>query len=610
MLEKTSEEEYQKYYKAQLDSIFNLDSYYEKRKPNKPLGLADNTVLDSLGNEIKVTEIGEFKNGYAVVKAYRGISGIISDTPVTGNYEFEGGLVISSIYCKPIYSYIDKNYKLITSKIDDKNSNKSVKIKWFEETCDFHYGHGVVTEYGFQYYITGDGDECLNYTGEVALDFVGNYGMQLSIEDIILLDSNGNTKKIQYASHGSYDAKNAKTHKTPIGNVANLEQNSWSIFGYKNINIYQNKSFIVVDKFGPTRSDVKKEVPRFVYYLNKDLKDYKSTKKLLNYELNNGKDKYNVKYEPIKIFDNRYTICVIDDIIYLYDRNNKENTRLGNVKEVSYDNNVIVICSKDEQIEKVMLIYNEKLMDITEYYKNNLMEVEDYEINNNVEILSKNEFFIKNENDLIKKAQEEKAREALEERNKIVAGDIEAIEKARANNSDLEKKLLAYEQETGNLVDEAVNRIAYIEKLKGSTIMIKAKSALIEVGEGNDRHKEINPIFIAKGLYSSMDLSGEDMVNVKVSHLDLSGHNVRPFNPQKVYKKDMSFSNYSGIIFPVTTIFKDVDVRGSTFTTDGIDRTMDINANNFIGSIYDETTTLNGVPLTDLLNQKINVQRK
>ncbi len=609
MLEKTSEEEYQKYYKKQLDTIFNLDSYYEKRKPNKPLGLADNTVLDSRGNKIKVVEIGDFKNGYAIVKAYIDNSGQIKDAVTNDKYVIDDILEIASIYHEPSYNYIDKNYTLIVSK---RNSipNRPEGYDWFREVSDFHYGFAVVKSYG-KYYIDGEGNKFTNYTGETAFDFVGDYGMQLSFSDIVLLDRNGNSIKIQYSSNGSYDAKNAKIHKTPIGNVINLEKNSWSILGYyKNIDIYQNKSFIVVDKFGPTHADAKKEISHFVYYLNVDLKDYKCTKKLFNYELNNGKTKYNVNKEPIKIFDNRYTLCIKDDFVYLYDQSNKEYTRLGNVREVSYDNNVIVTCNKDEQIEKVRLIYNEKLLDITEYYKNNLMEVEDYEINNNVELLSKNDYFIKNENDLIKKAQEEKARKALEERKKIVAGDIEAIEKARANNSNLEEELLAYERETGDLVDEAVNRIAFIQNLKGSTMMVKAKSAVIEVGEGNDRHKEINPIFIAKGLYSSLDLSDEDMVNVKVSHLDLSGHNVRPFNPQKVYKKDMSFSNYSGIIFPVTTIFKDVDVRGSTFTTDGIERTMDINEDNFIGSIYDETTTLDGVPLTDLLDRKTNTSRK
>ena len=100
--------------------------------------------------------------------------------------------------------------------------------------------------------------------------------------------------------------------------------------------------------------------------------------------------------------------------------------------------------------------------------------------------------------------------------------------------------------------------------------------------------------------FEGIDMSGKCFDGCLICHANLSYTNAA-INPQKVYKKDMSFSNYSGIIFPVTTIFKDVDVRGSTFTTDGIERTMDINEDNFIGSIYDETTTLDGVPLTDLI---------
>jgi hypothetical protein len=608
MLEKTSEEEYQKYLKKQLDTIFNLDSYYEKRIiPDKPLGLADNTVLDALGNEIKVAKIGEFKNGYAIVKAYRGNGYEISDKPIN-KVELDGGLEINSILPIRVYNFIDKNYKLITSK---KEITEQKIFDWFYEASDFHYGCAIVESTRQKFYIDGDGNRLSEFNiAEATCDFVGNYGMQVTFDSIILVDRNGNTNQLRYAIHGSYDAKNAEIHKTPIGNVIKLEACSWSIIGYEKINLYQNKSFIVVDRFGPTRIDTKKELPHGAYYLDLDLKDYHETKKMLSYELNNGKDKYNVKYKPIKVFDNRFTICVKKEIVYLYDRNSKEYKTLGNMKDVSYDDNVIVICNNDEQVEKALLIYNKELLDITDYYKENLMEVEDYEINKNVVILSKNDYFIKNENDLKEKAKEEKARQEEEERRKIVEGDIEALEKLKASNTDLKERLSVYEKETGSLLDEAVERITYIEKVKGTSVKIKAKSAFIEVGEENDRHKEINPIFIAKGLYPSMDLSDEDMVNVKVSHLDLSGHNVHPFNPQYVYKKDMSFSNFSGIIFPVTTVFKGVDVRGSTFTTDGLDRTMDINANNFIGAIYDENTTLDGIPIDQLLDVKENEQRR
>jgi hypothetical protein len=595
------DDEYQKYYKEQLDAIFNLNSYRASRVPNNPFKseYVDNIVYDFMGKEIKVESIGKFVNGYAIVKAYLETEGNgpkrtykISDQPSYG--------------CTTVYNYIDKNFRLITSSRKDYYPNSlQPEEKWFIEARDFHYGYAVAKKRGGYFHIKPNGEQLHQDDSSLVTNFLGKFSLLVDHSSFQVRNNEGDIVKLDGSNYFQIPwIRDHSMENTPFSRTINLE------FGNDNRNMYSravitmNKNFLMFDKFNSSKKNaVVRDISHRIFLLDIDLKNYHVVKKMFNYEVSNGYDSFNLKHNPIKIFDNGHILCIKEDKLYLYDRATNSYSMVGYTKNTTYDDNLLINYDGNKLV-KATLFYNGKVIDITDYYRENLMDVEDYKINPSVPILTASEFYEKNEEELRRKrkAEAEAAQEA--ERKRIEEADINTLQKMRDSSTDLERIIALYEKETGDLVEEAVKRIKNIQRLKGTPITIKTKSSLIEVGEGNDRHKEINPIFIAKGLYPSLDLSEEDMTNVKVSHLDLSGHNVRPFNPQHVYKKDMSFSDFSGIIFPVTAVFEGVDVRGSTFTTDGLDRTMDINEDNFIGAIYDEDTTLDGVPIMELLNEK------
>lgn len=89
-------------------------------------------------------------------------------------------------------------------------------------------------------------------------------------------------------------------------------------------------------------------------------------------------------------------------------------------------------------------------------------------------------------------------------------------------------------------------------------ISVEEEQLLINVGD----HKEINPLFI--NFLGNFNLSGVSFDNVKVSGLDLSYSNAI-IDPQKVYNKDMSNGNYSGLSFNSSN-FNGVNICGSDFT--------------------------------------------
>lgn len=97
-----------------------------------------------------------------------------------------------------------------------------------------------------------------------------------------------------------------------------------------------------------------------------------------------------------------------------------------------------------------------------------------------------------------------------------------------------------------------------------------------------DDHLEIKEEFVNQLSY--LDLSYIDFTNVKVSGIDFSGTNA-DLDPQQVYKKDMSNSNYQGMNF-TSKNFSEVNIKGSSF----IDCNMDFVIMD--GAIKDDSTIL------------------
>ena len=81
-----------------------------------------------------------------------------------------------------------------------------------------------------------------------------------------------------------------------------------------------------------------------------------------------------------------------------------------------------------------------------------------------------------------------------------------------------------------------------------------------------------------------LDLNLISFGNVKVSGIDLSYTNAQ-IDPQKVYNKDMSNGNYSGLSF-ISKDFSGVDIRNSNFSECNLDFAL------FNGAIKDGSTTI------------------
>lgn len=72
---------------------------------------------------------------------------------------------------------------------------------------------------------------------------------------------------------------------------------------------------------------------------------------------------------------------------------------------------------------------------------------------------------------------------------------------------------------------------------------------------------------------------------------------------------DLRGCNFEGIHFSVTTNFANADVRGAKFESSDDPAKFEINPFNFLYAICDEDTTLNGIPILDLLKE-IKKERK
>ena len=82
--------------------------------------------------------------------------------------------------------------------------------------------------------------------------------------------------------------------------------------------------------------------------------------------------------------------------------------------------------------------------------------------------------------------------------------------------------------------------------------------------------------------------------------LNFEGSNVS-FDPQVVYNKNLSESNFTGIYFSPFTDFTDVSIMGSTFSFDNNISTIDMFNSSIASSYYDDRTTINGKSVDEYL---------
>ncbi len=99
------------------------------------------------------------------------------------------------------------------------------------------------------------------------------------------------------------------------------------------------------------------------------------------------------------------------------------------------------------------------------------------------------------------------------------------------------------------------------------------------------------------------------MGSTKLDGIDFTDTNIF-FNLQKVYNKSLRNCHFEGTIMDYAFDFSGIDIRGSSFVTKSESKIKIMPL--FSEAIYDETTTINGRPLTEIYGKckKLNGTEK
>ena len=538
--------------------------------------------------------LDDWYDGISMVKSNDGIYGFVKKNGKENIIDCDGHIVLDdwydeikhfnySGYAKVIrntkeFNFIDRWGNPISNKwhhygepyfqVLDGHKNKYIDIK-ITDVNEIVRGYAKVTA------ISSNGKEYTNYL-KLDGDFLFNNWF-LSDERVE-----------PYKDGIVHRTVNEKVLDNILDNNGNLILDKWQ----KLVHVHNiNKSFAVYNVDKKSVSICK----------DKDLKEYTVKKTLTGYQCSYRDNIFNIKYEPIKIFDSNLILCINKDSeVNLYDRKNNKYTYLNKSSEIEFTDHII----RNER--QYFLVYDGQMVDITNYYDDKVRRKKYYHINEGIKLLSKEAFFEGNEDDIrkrYKEIEEQNRRILIERENDENAKELQRIKEERELQ---QRKNEITTQEAVYQIEKYAKILAEISKNSGQIARIKIDDLFININSGEDKYKEINPLFIETGLLEHIDLSNKDFVNVKLSGLDFSNSNI-VFYPTEVYKKDLRGCNFEGVYFPISTSFTGVDVRGARFTNDNSLATFDIKKENFADAYYDETTLLNGVPITELMKKEEKV---
>ena len=334
-----------------------------------------------------------------------------------------------------------------------------------------------------------------------------------------------------------------------------------------------------------------------VVFLKKDIKDYYKIRKTINsYTYYNTKDKFIIKYKPFYIYNSKYMLCLAkNNDIYLYDRYRNDYLLVGNIDFIDYDKNFI----HDIVHHKIYFIYDDKVFDITNYYKENLLLKHSIKVSKGIDILTLEEFELKNDEELRRLLEEEK------EKNKIIAEQQKKnqslinLNKTKENQIHKEKDILKQREEVLKKLLECITLLEELDKETNKITRISFPDLYYKV----ENHLEIKPLLQNNALLKHIDLRLETFKNVKISGLNFSNCNIR-LSPQAVYKKDLRNCIFEGVYLGPFVDFTGVDIRGCKFSYDNNPNTDDCLNPSFANAIYDESTTYNGIPLPTIISKK------
>lgn len=477
------------------------------------------------------------------------------------------------------FSFLGEGFYKDYDTIKHKDGGVEIKVPNYYHISKFHDGVAIVS-YGSSYeratyqVISAKGYLCNGEKFKYARTIGHGYTLVQNEKGFNVIDINGNyvfkkwSKNFKEASYGFYES----SFDSITDNRHGPTPNNFSI----------SNSFITLDDQ--------------THPLRTELLDYKVKKVIIGnkYICNNGYSQFAVNFIPVRIYGFRYCLGYLKDKVYLYDRALNKYMELGTTRSIEYSDKDDFIINRYDN--KVFMIYEEQLIDVSTYY-NEKLKNKKFSINKGVKgILTYDQFTFKSMDEideLIKKEREEneKIRKEIEEKKKI-----ERLEEEKRKHLQDEKELEALESKAIRQLQESIEILQKIYEKRPNTKRIELDNIFINCSD----HLEIRPELIP--ILKFIDLSLVSFNNVKMSNIDFRGTNIS-FDPQEAYQKDLSHSNFEGIHIMPFFSFTGVNIIGCHFSEDNDPTTIDYLNPTFASAIYDETTLYNGIPLTELLNK-------
>ena len=337
-------------------------------------------------------------------------------------------------------------------------------------------------------------------------------------------------------------------------------------------------------------------VPLITEYGNYSVKKRMFMDSYLCRNKDDEKDVYDIKYQPLRMYGIRFCLCLNyeDKCIYMYDKFTDNYTRIGNAVNVKYskDNDFIL-----EEFHTYM-VYEDNFIDISDFYFKNLRAGKAFSIRKGIPgPLMYDDFCFDNMEETRRIIKEEMDKYSELKEKVRLEDEQKKIEKAKEDSIRKEKEKKGKKKEILLQLKSLVETLENEYSQDNDIERVEISNIFINVGD----HIEINPMFI--NILKFIDLRVVSFTNVKMSNIDFRDTNIE-FDPQLVYNKDLSGSNFEGLYIGPFMNFKGVNIKGCKFSEDNNPNTDDYLNLTFKDSIFDETTTYNGTPLTELIKNK------
>ena len=338
------------------------------------------------------------------------------------------------------------------------------------------------------------------------------------------------------------------------------------------------------------------------------------------YSYNNGQKTIHTRHRPVMLYGEDQALLLSNQKEY-YIFNSKNNTcdKLGYLTTVHFNNTFVEVNGK------VYYPYKSKFLDITDYYMEHLKKSHTITLHEDVgDIQTKEEYEKEHKADLallqlqadikneISEREKAEAQKRMQEQRRKEEAEKKALLEKQAEERRTREAMAEREREekrVNELRDTYLGALAEaLDNLEALHVPFPKRPAPNDLLEWQKDHYEINPDYV--DFLRVFDLSKIDFNNVKVSGgINFKGSNVT-IDPQQVYNKNMSGSDFTGIYFSPFADFTMVNISGSKFSFDDDETTIDVFNSSVKNAIYDDNTKINDKPVEEYFKiEAINANR-